>query len=174
MPPLLPRPFRALALAAGLAFGALTLLSAPAAEAASAKPQGSFLSAQLPGEVENIDAVRDTLVGDIEHHTATAETDGAEMSITATELPGFVTTVTTDNMLYRKARRELLRNYSGTSKGWGRCSHAGYACRKLTYSTRDGREGIARLYLHDGVLVVVNAVYSEDDATAKRFLASVK
>ena len=51
MPPLLPRPFRALALAAGLAFGALTLLSAPAAEAASAKPQGSFLAAQLPGSL---------------------------------------------------------------------------------------------------------------------------
>jgi hypothetical protein len=174
MPPLLPRPFRTLALAAGVLFAALSVLSAPTAEAASTRPQGSFLAADLPGDVKRVNAVRDTLVGDIEHHTASATVDGVELSITATELPGFVTTVTTDNMLYRKARRELLRNYAGESQGWSRCNHAGYTCRKLRYVADDGRSGVARFYLHDDVLVVVNAVYAEDDATAKRFLASVK
>ncbi|MEZ4448189.1 MAG: hypothetical protein R3B09_01835 [Nannocystaceae bacterium] len=171
MSPRLPHPLRALALAAGLA---LTALSATAAEAASAKPEGSFLACDLPGEVKQMNEVRGTIVGDIRHHTASTSVDGAQLSITATELPTFVTTVTTDNMIYRKARGELLKNFSGTSKSWGSCTHAGYECRSLRYTAGDGREGLARFYLHGDVLVIVNAVYADDDAPAKRFLASVQ
>ena len=174
MPQLLARSFGALALGGGRALGTFSVVTEPTAAVAATKPHGSFLSAELPGEVKSVRAVRDTLVGEIEHHTASATVGGTELSITATELPGFVTAVTSDNMLYRKARRELLRNYDGTSSAWSSCSHAGYACRLLRYVGDDGRKGVARFYLHDGVLVVVNAVYVDDDAIAKRFLASVK
>lgn len=140
--------------------------------ATSAKPKGSFLSAELPGEVEHTSDVRETVVGDVEQSSASAKAGDAALSITASILPGFVVAVTTDDMLYRKARSELLKTFAAQSTSWDGCTHAGFGCRKLLYAAEDGRKGMARLYLHDGVLVVVNAIYVEDEAVAKRFLAS--
>lgn len=151
---------------------AVALATSTTALAASATPSGSFLSANLPGTAEDVSGVRDTIVGDIKHNTLSADSGDAELSITATQLPGVVTAVTTDNMLYRKARGELVGNYDGRVVGWSECSHAGYDCRMLRYDTADGRHGMARLYLDDGVLVVVNAVYGEDKSNARKFLAS--
>jgi hypothetical protein len=140
--------------------------------AKSAKPKGSFLSAELPGEVEHTSDVRKTVVGDVEQSSASAKAGDAALSITASILPGFVIAVTTDDMLYRKARSELLKTFAAESTGWDVCKHAGFGCRKLLYAAKDGRKGMARLYLHGGVLVVINAIYVEDEAVAKRFLAS--
>jgi hypothetical protein len=145
-----------------------------AAASSSAKPSGSFLSVELPGRVEHASGVRETVVGDIEHHTASSRSGDAELSITASTLPSFVTSVATDDMLYRKARNELLRSFSAERRSWGSCTHAGYACRALSYGTGDGRKGLARLYLQGDVLVVTNAVYDEDEAMARRFLASAR
>jgi hypothetical protein len=138
----------------------------------SAKPKGSFLSAELPGEVEHTSDVRKTVVGDVEQSSASAKAGDAALSITASVLPGFVIAVTTDDMLYRKARSELLKTFAAESTSWDACKHAGFGCRKLLYTADDGRKGMARLYLHGGVLVVINAIYVEDEAVAKRFLAS--
>jgi hypothetical protein len=139
----------------------------------SAKPAGSFLSAEFPVDVEYSKDVRKTVVGDVEQSSASAKVGDASLSITASILPAFVIAVATDDMLYRKARNELLKTFSAHSTSWGSCTHAGFACRKLLYEADDGRNGMARLYLHDGVLVVINAIYDEDENTARRFLASV-
>lgn len=146
--------------------------AAAVAAAAVTKPSGSFLTAELPGEVERRSGVRDTVVGDIEHHTASCTAGDAKLSITASTLPGFITAVTTDDMLYRKARNELLKNFSAKRRSWSRCTHAGHECRALLYGTGDGRKGMARLYLRDDVLVVTNAVYDQDEPIARRFLDS--
>jgi hypothetical protein len=139
----------------------------------SATPSGSFLTAEFPADVEHSKDVRKTVVGDIEQSSATAKVGDASLSITASILPGFVIAVTTDDILYRKARNELLKTFSAESTSWKSCTHAGFGCRKLLYEADDGRKGMARLYLHDGVLVVINAVYDEDENTARRFLAAV-
>jgi hypothetical protein len=138
----------------------------------TAKPSGSFLAAELPGDVEYSKDVRKTVVGDIEQASASAKVGDAALSITASILPGFVIAVATDDILYRKARNELLKTFSAHSTSWGSCTHAGFACRKLLYEADDGRKGMARLYLHDAVLVVINATYDEDEDVARRFLAS--
>lgn len=161
-----------LARASGIAALGFMLTLTTTALAASATPSGSFLTADLPGTAEDVSGVRDTIVGDIKHNTLSSESGDAELSITATQLPGVVTTVTTNGMLYRKARKELVGNYDGNVVGWSECKHAGYECRMLRYDTDDGRHGMARLYLSDDVLVVVNAVYGEDKAVARKFLAS--
>jgi len=160
--------------AACLLVGGLSLAAAPTALAGSARPNGSFLSVSLPGTPSNESGVRDTIVGDIHHNTLSSDSGDAELSISASVLPGAVTTLTTEDMLYRKARRELVGNYGGSVTGWGECEHAGHECRKLRYSTSDGRKGMARLYISDDVIVVVNAVYSEDEAKARKFLASAR
>ena len=159
-----------------LAVTAIALLpSVRQADAFSrARPDGSFLSAALPGSVKDKSGTRDTVVGDISHNTLSSSSGETELSITATQLPTFVTTVTTDNMIYRKARNELLSNYSARRTAWRTCSHAGHSCRKLRYKTNDGRRGIARFYLDDDTLVVANAVYSGDRSAAQEFLASVR
>ncbi|MCR9159976.1 MAG: hypothetical protein ACE37F_32535 [Nannocystaceae bacterium] len=159
-----------------LALVAFSLLpGAQRAEAfARATPDGSFLSATLPGPAKDKSGTRDTVVGDITHNTLSTADGDAEFSITATQLPGFVTTVTTDNMIYRKARNELLGNYSARRTAWRKCSHAGHECRKLRYRTGDGRRGMARFYLDGDTLVVANAVYRGDKDGARDFLASVR
>jgi hypothetical protein len=164
-----------------LAFACVAVLQTEASSASamamattSAKPSGSFLSAELPDDVEYSSGVRETVVGDIEHATASAKAGDASLSITASTLPGFVTAVTTDDMLYRKARNELLKNYAAQSTSWHGGTHVGFTCRKLLYAAGDGRKGMARLYLQGDVLVVINAVYGEDEETARRFLASVR
>lgn len=144
----------------------------PASATTSAKPSGSFLSADLPGEVVYSSDVRKTVVGDIEQASATSKAGDASLSITASILPGFVTAVTTDDMLYRKARNELLKTFSAESSSWESCTHAGSTCRKLLYDADDGRAGMARLYLREEVLVVINAIYGKDEEIARRFLAS--
>jgi hypothetical protein len=150
-----------------------TSTSAETVTAAATKPSGSFLAAELPADVHHSNGVRETVVGDIEHATASAKSGDASLSITASILPGFVTAVTTDDMLYRKARNELLKVYSARSTSWRSGSHAGFTCYTLSYAADDGRKGMARLYLQDDVLVVINAVYDQDEAAARRFLASV-
>jgi len=160
--------------AACLLVGGLSLATSPTALAGSARPDGSFLSVSLPGTPSDESGVRDTLVGDIHHNTLSSDAGDAELSITASVLPGAVTALTTDDMLYRKARRELVGNYSGSVNGWSECEHAGHECRKLRYSTNDGRKGMARMYLSDDVLVIVNAVYTADEAKARKFLASAR
>jgi hypothetical protein len=71
------------------------------------------------------------------------------------------------------ARARLVDEYDGEVEGWSRCEHAGYACRKLRYVTGDGRHGLARLYLHEDVVMIVNAAWrGNDDGHARRFLAS--
>jgi hypothetical protein len=157
-------------------FGALqtleTTATATSVAASATQPSGSFLAVELPAGAQHSQGVRETVVGDIEHATAAAKSGDASLSITASSLPGFVTAMASDDMLYRKARSELLKAWSAERKSWSRCTHAGYGCRKLQYETGDGRKGMARLYLHDGVLVVVNAVYTEDEELARKFLAS--
>lgn len=150
-----------------------TPVSSTAAITTPVKPSGSFLTAELPGDVEHSRDVRKTVVGDIEQFSATAKVGDASLSITASTLPRFVIAVSPEDLLYRKARNELLKTFSAESTSWASCTHAGFACRKLLYAADDGREGMARLYLHDGVLVVVNAIYDEDEGTAREFLASV-
>jgi hypothetical protein len=139
----------------------------------SAKPSGSFLTAEFPADPEYSKDVRKTVVGDIEQLSATAKVGDASLSITSSTLPPFVIAVTPEDLLYRKARNELLKTFSADSTSWASCTHAGFACRKLLYAADDGRKGMARLYLHEGVLVVVNAIYGEDEDTAREFLASV-
>lgn len=156
-----------------VAVSSATVSAVAAAPTTSAKPSGSFLSADLPGEVVYTSDVRKTVVGDIEQSSATAKAGDATLSITASILPGFVTAVTTDDMLYRKARSELLKTFSAESSSWESCTHAGFPCRKLLYDADDGREGMARLYLKEEVLVVINAIYGKDEEIARRFLASV-
>lgn len=177
------KPGRAAYIAADLllaiaCFGALQTLENPATAtsvaASPAQPSGSFLSVELPADAEHTQGVRETVVGDIEHATVSARSGDASLSITASTLPGFVTAVASDAVLYRKARNELLKAWSAERTSWRSCNHAGYDCRKLHYATGDGRKGIARLYLHDGVLVVVNAVYVEDEDLAQAFLASAR
>lgn len=169
-----PKPgARARALGVLLALACLGA-SATALATTSVRPFGSFLAVELPGDVEHQSGVRETVVGDIEHFTALAKSGGASLSITATRLPGFVVAVTTDEMLYRKARNELLKNYAAHRTSWTRCTHAGCPCRKLLYQAKDGRKGMARLYLRDHVLVVINAVFDGDEAIARRFLASAR
>jgi hypothetical protein len=149
-----------------------TAVSAMNVATTSAKPPGSFLSAEFPGDVEYSKDVRKTMVGDIEQSSASAKVGDASLSITASKLPGFVLALATDDILYRKARNELLKTFSAHSTSWRSCTHAGFACRKLLYEADDGHEGMARFYLHDGVLVVINAIYDEDADVARRFLAS--
>lgn len=170
---------RPVLLAISIAGMSLVCLGASQAIAAnndlvSAQPDNSFLSVRMPGSVEYAQAVRDTAFGDVEHHSASAISGELELSITASVLPGFVSSVSADNMLYRKARRELLDNYSGETEAWSSCSHAGYACRDLGYSIDDGRHGMARLYIDGEVMVVVNAIYEDDEDAARRFLDSVQ
>jgi hypothetical protein len=143
------------------------------AAATSAKPSGSFLTAEFPADPEYSKDVRKTVVGDIEQSSATAKVGDASLSITASILPGVVIALATEDMLYRKARNELLKTFSAHNTSWETCIHAGFACRKLLYEADDGREGMARLYLQEGVLVVINAIYDEDRSIARRFLASV-
>lgn len=138
----------------------------------TATPKGSFLSAELPGEVVYSSDVRKTVVGDIEQASATATKGDATLSITASVLPGFVVALATEDILYRKARNELLETFAAESTSWDTCTQVGFGCRKLRYQAKDGRRGMARLFLHDGVLVVLNAIYGEDEGVARRFLAS--
>lgn len=145
-----------------------------AAATTTARPSGSFLSAELPGEVEHTSDVRKTIVGDIEQSSATAKVGDASISITASVLPGFVVAVASEDMLYRKAKSTLLATFSAKATSWDAGTQAGLPCRKLGYGTDDGRKGMARLFLHDGVLVVLNAIYVEDEGVARRFLASAR
>lgn len=154
-------------------FSVLALAGASPA-LANAKPDGSFLTATIPGSTSEDSSTRSTAVGDVQRHTVSGESGDAELSITSTTLPEAATTITTDAMLYRKARNELLSSYSGQSKTWGTCTHAGFECRKLTYATEDGRKGVARFYLHEGVLVIVNATFGEDERAGRRFVNSAR
>ncbi len=149
----------------------LTLADA-SAETTTVKPNGSFLAARMTGDVAHKNATVKTAVGPIEHHTVTARSGDANLSITATVVPSIVAGLLSDGMLYRKARTELLGRYDGRVVNWSSCNHAGYGCRLLRYETRDGRKGLARFYFHDRVLVVLNAVYRESEKEADAFLAS--
>jgi hypothetical protein len=135
-------------------------------------PTNSFLSARLGGQVSHKTETVKTAVGEIEHHTSSAKQGDAKLSITATVLPAVATNVMSDAMLYRKARGELLSRYDATLVSWKACQHAGYTCRMLKYETEDGYYGMARLYLYEGTLVVLNAIYYEQEDVAKAFLAS--
>lgn len=148
--------------------------TATTAATTTARPSGSFLSAELPGEVEHTSDVRKTIVGDIEQSSATAKVGDASISITASVLPGFVVAVASEDMLYRKAKSTLLATFSAKATSWDAGTQAGLPCRKLGYEADDGRKGMARLFLHDGVLVVLNAIYVEDEGVARRFLASAR
>jgi len=148
-------------------------VSQPADAFGRARPDGSFLSASLPGTPHDESGVRDTVVGDITHNTLSVTEGDTELSITATQLPGVVTTMSTDNMLYRKARNELLKNYGAKRTVWTGCRHAGHSCKKLKYKTDDGRRGMARLYMHDDTLVVANGVWDDDKKAVRKFLGSV-
>jgi len=139
-----------------------------------AKPEGSFLSALLPGSVSYNTETRTTLVGEIQHNTARSKIGGTSLSITASKLPSFVTNVLTEPLIQRKARNELLRALSASALTWQEGQHAGYPCRTLTYETNDGRRGIAQFYVHEGVLVVLNALYEEEQQIALAFLETAK
>ena len=152
----------------------LTAAGCTSQASSRATPDGSFLSAAFPGTPNSKSGVEDTAAGGIRHHTLSARNGDAELSLTATQLPATVTVMTTDNMLYRKARNELLENYDATRTSWSSCRHAGHPCRKLGYSTRDGRHGIAHFYLDDGTLAIANSIYKDDEKTATSFLASVQ
>lgn len=141
---------------------------------ARVRPPASFVSVRLPKENEDESGVRDTIVGDIEHTTISADpTEEVDVSITVTELPSAVTMFTTNEMLLRKAKRELLKANSGEETGWGGSKSGEEEGRTLRYRTTDGREGYAELYIDDGVLVVLNAIYPEDEfAPARKFFSS--
>jgi hypothetical protein len=150
----------------------VSLATAQAAETKTVTPQGSFISAELTGEVSRTTATVKTAVGEIVHHTVSARVGDATLSITATIVPSIVSRVLTAAILYRKARSELVGRYSGKVVSWKSCKHAGYDCRLLRYETKDGRNGLARLYFHAGTLVVLNAVYRDAETTANAFLDS--
>ena len=158
---------------ARLGIACAVVLTGPASQR-SVAPEGSFLSAALPEGATDRSGSRDTPVGTIHHHTASWEGEDVELSITATTLPWVVVAFTTETMLYRRARQALLGNYGGRLVGWSRCKHAGHECRMLHYAYRGDRRGMARLYLRDDTLVVVNATFSGDRAAARSFLASVR
>ena len=141
---------------------------------ARVRPPASFVSVKLPEENTDESGVRDTIVGDIEHTTISADpTDEVDVSITVTELPSTVTMFTTNEMLLRKAKRELLKANSGEETGWGGSKSDEEEGRTLSYRTTDGRKGYAELYIDDGVLVVLNAIYpKEEPEPARKFFAS--
>jgi hypothetical protein len=150
------------------------ITTAHAADSSAVTPTGSFLSAQLVGKVSHKTETVDTAVGPIEHHTSTALHEDVRLSITATVVPSIVTRVLTDSLLYRKARSELMSRYDGKVVAWKSCQHAGYTCRWLRYETSDGKRGLARFYLYDGTLVVLNAVYRDGEDIAEAFLDSAQ
>jgi hypothetical protein len=135
-------------------------------------PPDSFLVVRLPGKIEKTRKTRGTIVGDVETETFATATGDAALSITATRLPRFVIRLLTDDILYRRASRELLQAMDATRRGWSRCKSAGFACRRLRYRHSGGRHGDARFFLKGDVLVVLNATYLEDKDRAERFLAS--
>lgn len=124
------------------------------------RPGASFVSVALPGTTDDQSGVRETIVGDIEHETTSASPkEGLELSITATELPDTVNALTTEEMLLEKARDELLKANEGSKTQWKAISAKGKEARTLSYETRSGSKGRAELYMSDGVLVVLNAIY---------------
>ena len=150
------------------------ITTASAADSSTVTPTNSFLSAQLVGKVSHKTEKVDTAVGQIEHHTSSAQQEDARLSITATVVPSIVTRVLSDALLYRKARTELMARYDGKVVSWKACQHAGYSCRWLRYDTGDGKHGLARFYLYDGTLVVLNAVYNDAESVAQAFLDSAQ
>ena len=138
------------------------------------RPRQAFVSVRLPKNNDDESGVRDTIVGDIEHTTISADpTENVDVSITVTELPTAVTMFTTNEMLLRKAKRELLKANSGDETGWGAAASNKKEGRTLHYGTSDGRDGRAELYIDDGVLVVLNAIYPSDELQpAKTFFGS--
>jgi hypothetical protein len=137
-------------------------------------PTGAFISVLLPKPIETLSKTRETLVGELHTETLSADRGDADLSITATRLPDVVDWLSTDGMVYRKARRELLYELSGTKQRWSDCRQAGHECRRLDYRTNDGRQGDARMYLRDGILVVVNATYRRDRKAGIEFLNSAR
>lgn len=135
-------------------------------------PDGSFLAVDMPCEPRDESGVRDTAIGDVRHNTLSCRSGDASLSITASVLPPAIVALTTERMLYRRARNELLDSFDGERTRWRACEHAGWSCMTLHYDTGDDRSGRARLFIDDDVLVVTNAVYRTDADLAIAFLDS--
>ncbi len=160
----------------GLTAGLVGLMAVPylARAATRERPEGSFLSVSMPDDVQEEHGVLETPVGSVEHHTLRATEGDTELSITASTFSPAVLDLTTPGLLYRKARHRLVAEYGGEVTGWTECTHAGHECRKLDYTAKGGRRGLARLYLDEDTMVIVNAVYADDPKIARRFLASAQ
>ncbi len=156
------RPLRALLLGLGLGCFTPIVSTAPAAHAREMAPNDSFLTVDIPGETTRRVRNENTLLGEVRTVTVAGSKGDAKMGIAVSKLPEASQTLATDGMIYRSARRKLLRRYDAESTRWESCHHAGLPCRRLDYVAEDGRTGLARFYLTEDMMVVVNGVYETD------------
>lgn len=137
-------------------------LVSPAAQAREMAPNDSFLTVDIPGEIERKVREEKTLLGEVRTVTVAGSKGDAAMGIAVSKLPKASQTLATDGMIYRSARRKLLRRYDADRTTWENCRHAGMPCRLLEYEADDGRHGLARFYLTEDMMVIVNGIYETD------------
>lgn len=174
IPSLPPRPSTALAGAIVTAIVSAATLGSSSAQAKDVAPADAIVTVDVPGPLERKRRTENTLLGDVETLTVSGSAGDARLGIAVSKLPDASDDLTTDGMLYRQARRKILRRYDAERTSWQDCRVAGYTCRQLEYEAADGRHGVARLFLTEEMLVIVNGIYENDRDHVEAFHDSTR
>lgn len=170
-------PVAAVGLELGLGLGlVLAPARAPASPVASTltHPKGSFIEVRFETAPRRLPPTnRATRLGHMTTRTLLLEHDGLEFSMTAVDIPTRVRRLGDDVAMYERARDELLEVHGAERRAWTGCRiGGGVRCMQLHYARDGGQSGLARLFLRDRTLVVVDVV--EVEATGRRGTARAR